>query len=118
MAWAVDPSLIQFLISSACWMVGQLETEDLRLQIAFPLHRLLRTQQRLADSNGHFLLSVKIPDSPDQSFVVPTIQIGDQISYGWQVVGERLVDLAAIWYGKQFDNHGLVAIGNITVIPN
>src|SRR5437868_218683 len=118
MPWATDSSLIQFLISSSCWMVGQLEAQDLLLQIAFPSSRLLRVQPLHADRNGHFLLSVKIPDNPEQSFAVPSMQAGDQVTYGWQIVGERLVDLAAVWFGKRFDYHGLVAWGDTAELPD
>lgn len=118
MPWATDSSLIQFLISSSCWMIGQLETPDLRLQIAFPSPRSLRTQPLYKGRSGHFLLSVKIPDHPEQSFAVPAMQAGDQVTYGWQVVGERLVDLAAVWFGKQFNYHGLVAWGNVAELPD
>src|SRR5687768_13188228 len=118
MPWATDSSLIQFLISSSCWMVGQLETQDLLLQIAFPSSRSLRVQPLHAGRNGHFLLSVKIPENPEQSFAVPSMQTGDQVIYGWQVVGERIVDLATIWFGKQFNYHGLVARGKVAELPD
>lgn len=84
MPWAADSSLIQFLISSSCWMVGLLETPDLRLQIAFPSPRSLRIQPLHKGRNGYFLLSVKIPDNPELSFAVPAMQAGDQVIYGWQ----------------------------------
>ncbi len=46
------------------------------------------------------------------------MKTGEQITYAWQVVGERLTDLAAVWYGKQFNCHGLVAWGGIAELPD
>lgn len=34
------------------------------------------------------------------------------------VVGERLVDLAAVWFGKRFDYHGLVSWGDVAELPD
>ncbi len=118
MPWAVDPNLIQSLISSSCWIVGELATNDLRLQIAFPTHQLHRLERRNVFDRGHFLLTLKIPDDPTQGFVVPSMTFNGRTTYAWQVVGERLTDLAAIWYGKRFDYHGIVAQGDIAELPD
>jgi hypothetical protein len=118
MPWAVDPQLIQSLISSCCWMVGQLDTPDLRLQIAFPFNRGDRMQRRNILEHGYFLLSIKIPDGAAQGFAVPSMVVGDNAIHNWHIVGERLTDLAAIWYGKRFDYHGTVTEGTIATLPN
>jgi hypothetical protein len=99
-------------------MIGQLETEDLRLQIAFPSRWSSGVLPRQSDWNGHFLLSVKIPSDLESKFSVPSVKIGEQMVYSWQMVGQRLTDLAAVWYGKQFNYQGIVALGDPAELPD
>jgi hypothetical protein len=118
MPWATDPNLIQSLLSSSCWIVGQLETSDLKLQIAFPLNQRFLSDSGNTFRRGHFLLSIKVPDDVVTGIAVPSITIGENTTFDWFVAGERLADLAAIWFGKRFDYHGVVANGDIAALPN
>jgi len=67
---------------------------------------------------SHFLLSVKIPDDDSNSFAVPVHVVGGRAIHNWDIIGDRVTDLAALWYGKRFDNHGLVARGPIAIMPD
>ena len=121
MSLAPDPHVIRSLLSTPSRLIGQLETRDLRLQIVFPTSRVAvqTTFKTGPHSRNYFLLSVRVPDDPSEAFAVPmTTLLDGEVIYHYDVVGKMLTDLAAIWFGKRFDCHGVVLSDSIPHMPD
>ena len=121
MSLAPDPHVIRSLLSTPNRLIGRLETRDLRLQIVFPTSRVAvqTTFKTGPHSRNHFLLSVRVPDDPSEVFAVPmTTLLDGEVIYHYDVVGKMLTDLAAIWFGKRFDCHGVVLSDSIPHMPD
>ena len=121
MSLAPDPHVNRSLLSTPSRLIGQLETRDMRLQIVFPTSRVAvqTTFKTGPHSRNYFLLSVRVPDDPSEAFAVPmTTLLDGEVIYHYDVVGKMLTDLAAIWFGKRFDCHGVVLSDSIPHMPD
>jgi len=119
---SLEPNILRAIVSTPSCFKGQFSTSDLVMQIAFPGDDApweTRTQPG-PYSRCHFLVSLRIPDDPTSptALAAPATTLRDgQTHYAYGAVLEKVADLAAVWFGKRFDYHGLVIDHAIAYLP-
>lgn len=120
MALSVDPLIARALISTPSRLVGELTTDDLACQIVFQLDEVAWYTQISENpySRHYYLLSYNKSEDFVRRLAVPSITLSDGTVKYTDALPQMFRDLAAIWFGKRFDDHGLVMYESILQMPD
>ncbi len=106
-----DPRIHRFLISTTSRFTGEYDSEEIRLDHAWPTgdpHRLRVGLKPNPHSRNYFVLSVVIEPPEKKSIVIPN----------YTPLGEQVCAASSVFYGKRFDCHGLLVSRQAFYLPN
>lgn len=105
-------NLHRFLISTTSRLVGEYQSPEMEIthawHLAGPPHRIRQGVEETAYSRNYFVLSVEIDEPTKKSVVIPN----------YHRLGDWFCALFSLFYGKRFDNHGLLVSGGSFQVPD